>query len=82
MIDNEQCARTYRLAALCLHISGQIGRCGIGRMPSTEMKQSGIEVALWSRGSAPGRRKGESKLTLRGKDEVDERIGTYYGKNG
>lgn len=64
MIDNEQCARTYRLAALCLHISGQIGRFGIGRMPSTEMKRSGIEVAL------------------RGKDEVDERIDTYYGKNG
>lgn len=64
MIDNEQCAGTSKLAALCLHISGQIVRCGIGRMPSTEMKQSGIEVAL------------------RGKDEVDERIDTYYGKNG
>ena len=38
MISNEQCAGAYKLAALCLHISGRIGRSGIGRRPSTEMK--------------------------------------------
>ena len=38
LISNEQCAGAYKLAALCLHISGRIGCSGIGRRPSTEMK--------------------------------------------